>query len=375
MKILFVMDQLNNKTNGTTISARCMMNALKERGHQVKAICVGEDSDEIYGVSAIHVPIFNFLISNQGMHLAKPDNAVINKAIDWAELIHIFMPFPLGCAALKIAQKRNKAVTAAFHVQPENITYNIHLSHFSWTADMIYRYFRDHFYNHVSHVHCPSEFMANELLKRGYHATIHTISNGVSDIFNNCKQQKPQKLKENFCILMIGRLSSEKRQNILIKAVANSRYKDRIQIIFAGDGPKKRSLQKLGALLPNPPIIRFFKQEDLQKVMSYCDLYVHTSVIESESISTIEAICSGLVPVIADSSRSAASQFALNPKSLFPKNDISCLQNRIDYWIEHPQKRKEMEQLYAQHGKNFSLEKSVEKMELMFHQACEEAYG
>ena len=47
---------------------------------------------------------------------------------------------------------------------------------------MIYRYFRDHFYNHVNHVHCPSEFMVNELLKRDYHATIHTISNGVLDI-------------------------------------------------------------------------------------------------------------------------------------------------------------------------------------------------
>lgn len=208
--------------------------------------------------------------------------------------------------------------------------------------------------------------MANELLKRGYHATIHTISNGVSDIFNNCKQQNPKKLKENFCILMIGRLSSEKTQNILIKAVANLRYKDSMQIIFSGDGPKKRSLQKLGALLLNPPIIRFFRQEDLQNVMSYCDLYVHTSVIESESISTIEAICSGLVPVIADSSRSAASQFALNPKSLFSKNYIPCLQNRIDYWIEHPQKRKQTEQLYAQHGKNFSLEKSVEKWSLCF---------
>lgn len=106
MKTLFVMDRLNNKTNGTTISAQCMTSALKERGHQVKAICVGEDSDEIYGVSAIHVPIFNFLISNQGMHLAKLDNAVINKAIDWAELIHIFMPLPPGGAALRIAQKK-----------------------------------------------------------------------------------------------------------------------------------------------------------------------------------------------------------------------------------------------------------------------------
>lgn len=160
---------------------------------------------------------------------------------------------------------------------------------------------------------------------------------------------------------MIGRLSSEKRQDILIKSVANSLYKDSIRIIFAGDEPKKRSRQKLEALLPNPTIIRFFRQEDLQKVISYCDLYVHTWVIESKSISTIEAICSGLVPVIADSSRSAASQFALNPKNLFPKNDTPCLQNRIDYWIEHPQKRKEMERFYAQYGKNFSLEKSVKR--------------
>lgn len=108
-----------------------MNNTLKKTDYQVKAICVSEDSDKIYGISAIHAPIFNFSISNHGMHRAKPDNAVINKAIYWAELIHIFMPFPLSCATLKITQKRNKAVTAAFHVQSENIIYSIHLSHFS----------------------------------------------------------------------------------------------------------------------------------------------------------------------------------------------------------------------------------------------------
>ena len=56
----------------------------------------------------------------------------------------------------------------------------------------------------------------------------------------------------------------------------------------------------------------------------------------------MEAFACGLVPVIADSPRSATPQFALDERSLFPAGDTDVLAERIDWWLEHPEERREM---------------------------------
>ena len=89
-------------------------------------------------------------------------------------------------------------------------------------------------------------------------------------------------------------------------------------------------------------------------------------------MSCMEAFACGLVPVIADSPRSATPQFALDERSLFPAGDSDALAQRIDWWIEHPEERKDMELRYAEHAKQYALEKSIQQTEEMFRMAIEE---
>ena len=65
------------------------------------------------------------------------------------------------------------------------------------------------------------------------------------------------------------------------------------------------------------------------------DLYVHAADAEIEAIACIEAFSSGLVPVIANSPKSATPQFALDERSLFEAGNPKDLADKIDYWIEH----------------------------------------
>lgn len=89
-------------------------------------------------------------------------------------------------------------------------------------------------------------------------------------------------------------------------------------------------------------------------------------------MSCMEAFACGLVPVIADSPRSATPQFALDERSLFPAGDSLALARRIDWWIDHPAQRQEMEVRYAEHAKQYALERSIQLTEEMFRQAIEE---
>lgn len=373
MKIVLVVDQFDEANNGTTISARRFVQALVAHGNQVRVIACGRPAANKYTVHQLHFPlVVEHLVTSQGMRLAVPNRHVFEKAAAWADVVHFLMPSPLSIVGLRHVERIGIPHTAAFHCQPENITFSIHLGNNTRVNDWIYNRFRDTFYNRFTHIHCPSNMIANQLRLHGYTAELHVISNGIGSAYYYQKRPKEDALKGKFAIIMVGRYSGEKRQDELIKACQESRHARQIQLILAGRGPLERKYRRLCEKLSNPVIMEFYSPERLIEILAQCDLYVHTSDAEIEAMSCMEAFACGLVPVIADSPRSATPQFALDERSLFPAGDVSALAKRIDYWIEHPEERKEMEHRYAESAKNYSLEHSIELAEEMFRKAIEE---
>lgn len=373
MKILIVIDQYDGANNGTTISARRFVENLRKRGNEVRIISTGKEEEGKYAVKKIRLtPIVNWIVTSQGMEFAKADEEKLKEAISWAEVVHFYMPFFLSIKGMKIAKEINKPMTAAFHVQPENITYTIGLGKKEKVNDKIYTFFRDSFFNEFKHIHCPSNFIANELKKHGYTAKLHVISNGIEADWKYKKNAKPENLKDKIVITMVGRLSGEKRQDVLIEAVNKTKYADKIQLIFAGKGPKEHQYEKLGDQLKNKPIFEFCKKEQLQDILSYTDLYIHTSDAEIEAISCIEAIATGLVPIIAKSNKSATSQFALDERSTFKAGNSDELAQKIEYWLDNPEEREKMEKEYAKNAEKYRIEKSMEQIEEMFKEEISE---
>lgn len=369
MKILLVIDQFDSENNGTTISTRRFAHYLELHGHEVKVVTTGEPSDNKYIVKERKVPIATALAHKQGLLFAKPDKNILAEAIAWCDVVHFLMPFKLCKNGLKIAEAMGKPHTSAFHVQAENVTYNIGLSKNKYAIDFVYSLFKMRFYKNFKHIHCPSNFIAKELADHNYNANLHVISNGIDDKFVYTKSEKPNELKDKFVITMVGRLSKEKRQDVLINAVKNSKYADKIQLIFAGKGPKASYYKTMGDTLPNKPIFGFYSQDELISVLSYSDLYVHSADVEIEAISCIEALACGLVPVISNSPASATKQFALDERSLFECGNINDLKAKIEYWLDNPSERERMEYLYADYAKEFNIHNCVSKIENMFQMA------
>lgn len=368
MKILIVIDQFDNSNNGTTISARRFAKGLQDRGNEVYIVSTGDKKDE-YKFNLKELPLLpgiSHIIRSQGMSFAIPDTEVLEEAIASVDVVHFYMPFWLSKVGLKICEKKNVPHTTAFHVQPENITYSIGLGTNTKVNDFIYTHYRDSFFNRFTHIHCPSEFIANELKNHGYTAKLHVISNGVDDDFKYYEKEKLPEFKDKFVITMIGRYSGEKRQDVLIDAISKSKHLDKIQLILAGKGPKEEKYKKLGKALSNPPIMQFYDKENLIKLLKSTYLYVHSADAEIEAISCIEAFACGNVPIIANSPNSATKQFALVPESLFEAGNSTDLASKIDFWIENESYRKEMEYKYAQSAEKYRLKNSIIKMEEMF---------
>lgn len=374
MRIVFVVDQYDSGNNGTTISARRFAKALVERGNEVRIISTGKPSDYKYRVRQLYLlPLGENIVKSQGMAFGLPQKRTFESACEWADVVHFMMPFALSRGGKKYCDKAGVPTTAAFHVQPENISSTLGLGNNQKFNEFLYNSFRQKFFNDFTHIHCPTEFIANELIKRDYTARLHIISNGVDPAFSYRREKKVKELEGKIPIMMIGRYSVEKRQDVLIEAVKQSKYSDKIQLILAGQGPLKAKIEKQGKDLYNPPIMKFFDGDDLRHYIAMSDLYVHPADVEIEAIACIESFSMGLVPVIANSPKSATKAFALDKRSLFQAGNPSDLAKKIDYWLDNAVERENMGKKYAEYGKKFSLNKSAEKFEEMCRMVINEA--
>lgn len=373
MKIVLVIDQFDDANNGTTISARRFATALKEHGNEVRVIATGKPTDYKYAVRQMKfLPIVEHLITSQGMRLAIPNRHVFEKAAAWADVVHFMMPSPLSIMGLKHVERLGIPHTAAFHCQPENITYTLHLGNSKRVNDFVYTKFRDTFFNRFTHIHCPSNMIAGQLRDHGYTAQLHVISNGISPQYTYGRAPQEDWMRGKFNVLMVGRYAGEKRQDVLINACAQCRHKEDIQVILAGKGPLEGKYRRLAEKLPNPIVMEFYEPGRLLEILHMADLYVHTSDAEIEAMSCMEAFACGLVPLIAYSPRSATPQFALDGRSLFPAGDAAALAEKIDWWFEHPQELEEMGRRYGEHAKQYALDRSIQQTEEMFRTAIRE---
>ncbi len=377
MKIVFALDCANIINNGTGATCLRFAEELRKRGHQVillgAAMDDGRKHKDYVGLKHYHFPVFQGLIEKEGFMFPCSEEDKIYEAVKGADVVHLFLPFKMENEARLIAESLDIPVTGAFHLQPQNITSAIHLGKWTFANNMIYLGFRKYMYDQIRHIHCPSQMTADQLKIHHYNRNkTWAISNGISDFFHPIEANRPSELQDKFIITMTGRLADEKRQDLIIKAIAKSKYNDRIQLVLAGQGPTRKKLEKLAKKvgIKNSPLINFHTQEELRNVLNYSDLYVHASDFESEGIACIEAFACGAVPLISDAVLCATNSFSLdNDHCTFKHGNHKDLSKHIDWFIEHPSEKATLSKRYIDYAKGFALPKQVDRMELMLQEA------
>lgn len=372
MKITIVCDVLGEANNGTTLATVNLIRYLTQKGHDVTVLSPDQSTagkENYYVVPALNLGKFlNSVLKRNGVQLAKSNDELVRKVVKNADVVHVQVPLVLGTSAVKIALEEDKPLTASFHCQAENITAHLGLMNFKPANTLAYKIFYKNVYRHCDAVHYPTQFIRETFENVTAPTNAFVISNGVNDAFF---QDRPHVKSDKFTIVCTGRYSKEKAQYQLIKAVAKSRYKRRIKIVLAGDGPFKNRLRRLADKLNVDCEMRFFSRDELLSVLHSADLYVHTAIIEIEAIACLEAIVSGLVPVICNSERSATRFFALNELNLFSPKDVDELSMLIDFWYENPELKAEYAEKYKKLNAEFKQDRCMEKMEEMLFTAIE----
>ncbi|MDO4622613.1 MAG: glycosyltransferase [Eubacteriales bacterium] len=378
MKIVFVINNLYTVGNGLSKSVRRTIQALREKGMEVRVLSAGQsDSGEkpFYQLKNETIPVFAGVISKQGYKFAKTDKRIIEQAVSWADIIHLEEPFALEIAVCKIADKQKKPCVATYHLHPENLFASVYLERSKWFNYMTMLVWRNTVFNHCRMIQCPTENVRQRLERWRFQAELRVISNGITAESCNPVVRKHSKTG-TIHILSVGRFSREKDQDTLLNAMKYIKQADRIQLHFAGKGPTEHHLKKKAAflyhagILKKKPVFGFYSQEKLRELFAVSDLYIHSAIVEVEGMSCMEAVCTGIVPIIATGKLAATSQFTDNENSLYPAGDAKTLAARIDYWIEHPAERIAEAQKYIGIEKRYLFENTIRQTIRMYEDTC-----
>ena len=366
MKIAFVCDTIQSELGGGVTAARHVVNRLR-KDHEVTVI--GADA---YGDP--HLTLCGFQLPLRAMRemqfvMARPDRKALAKALGTVDVVHLQLPFWLSFAALGEAKKAARPVVAAFHVQPENAFMNVGLRS-ALLYRLSYRFSIERFYNRADAVVCPSRFAERKLREHGLSAPTFVISNGVpSDVGGDRGAREPE-LRQKFVVLTVGRLAAEKRQDLVIRAVAGSRFRDRIYLVVAGGGPREAELRRLMQKSGVEGELGFLPRERLLNLLGTSDLLIHASEVELEGIAVLEAMQMGLPVLVAEGPETAAAELALDDSFRFAGREPRSLTQKLDALLAAPDKRAVAGALYREAAQRLTVEASVSSLVQVYRQVA-----
>ena len=389
LKILFVINDLYTRGNGLAASARRTIALLREHGHHVRILsALPRDGDDCgvgmpeYVLPPLRIPLVDPLIASQGYAFALAKRREIERALAWADVVHLEEPFYLQAVVARYARRRGVPVVATYHIHPENLTASVCLDRALPLNRAILELWKRAIFNRSDLVQCPSRSVYERVSKLCVRAPLLLLSNGVplgEEMSGGGHEVGESSVVR---ILVVGRFSREKDQATILRALRHSAHARSIQLTFAGRGPTEHSLRASArrllrrGVITHPLRFAFMSADELAREASSCDLYVHAARIEVEGLSALEVLRHGVVPIIARGPLTATSQFALSEDSVFEAGHARALARAIDVWIDRGSVGRQCEaRRYRCVGERYDIRTCVARLEEAYRRLVFEGRG
>lgn len=227
------------------------------------------------------------------------------------DIIHIHNEFGIGLSGISIAKILKVPIVYTLHTMYDDYLYYIAPKPLIPVARKIsHRYLR-FLSKKASAITGPSRKVQEFLSECGVAKEVNVVPNPVElDKFQEDKvdPQKVAQLKAKYhiqddeeIVCFCGRLGKEKSVDVLLNYFAQTvDRKDKIRLMIIGDGPSRPELMEQAKSLGIDDLVIFtgkVMHDELVHVYACCQLYVTTSLSDTNSISMLEAMATGL-PVL-----------------------------------------------------------------------------
>ncbi len=399
MRLAILSDSWIPNVNGVVVSVQNEIRVLSERGYEITLFV---PKTKKAPNSEADLPLENIVEHRsipfpgyQGYNIALPDlklRAEIKKKR--FDLIHCQTPFSLWVMARILRRTMQIPMVTTFHTHlPE---YSGHLLG-GFLKNQVEAFLQPlawaitRFNNFSNAVIAPSESLKNELLLHGVARTpICVAPSPISPFFFENKPTMTfknfvqDKIKERYAVdsdtsllMYIGRVSFEKRLDLLLKAYKSLRAKiaDPVYLLVAGDGPHidayKKQAAHLGLTQEEIGFTGWIPHKQLPPYYAAADVFVSPSDTETQGLTFVEAM-SQATPVIGV--KAGGVQNLIENKRngfLVPPNDIDSIEKSLRILIKDRELRINMGEQAYQTAQEYTLERFGENLIRVFEIAQE----
>ena len=327
LRVMIVTDQYEPMVGGVPTVTKDLARGLDGRGHAVAVIAPSETrrGGRVVGGSGTGVAVdYRGAVAwpwYEGQRLGMLSLARAGELISAfaPDVVHVHSPLTLGVAASSAARRRHVPVVYTNHYLPLNVwpasvrTPGGSAGPAARVRDAAFYAVVGGFANRCDLVTAPTVTALRLLRGHGLRAPSQAVSNGV-DLERFAPGPPDDGLRSRYgvpagrpVILSVGRLSPEKRADVLIAAVARTGGTfhgaggERPVLVLAGAGPDEQRLRSLArhyGAADQVLFTGFVPDADLPGLYRAADVFAIASQAELQSLVTMAAMASGL-PVVA----------------------------------------------------------------------------
>tara|TARA_R110000868_G_scaffold405206_1_gene684268 strand:- start:11473 stop:12681 length:1209 start_codon:yes stop_codon:yes gene_type:complete len=380
LRILLGCDTFAPDVNGSASFARQLAVGMADRGHQVeimapapKGVRAGTYREMHGGTEFTVYRIYSWRwIFHPWLRFALPWRAVANSkrvlALSKPDVVHFQSHFVLGRGLSIVAEQQGVRLVGTNHTMPENIAQHVQIMTKSMLKALIRAQWRAaaRVFERCDAVTSPTRRSADYLEENTGLRDTYAISNGL-----RLDAYTPDfTARERNRIVFLGRADEEKHIEDLIRAVAKLDPALDVAVDILGDGDQRQKLIALVEELGLKDRIRVpgrVSYDELRSTLNRASVFAMPSIAELQSITTMEAMASGLPVVAADAM--ALPHLVTHGVNgyLYPPRDVDALAARLTDVLSAPEaERERMGRASLQAVQAHDLDRTIDAFEAIY---------
>ena len=289
------------------------------------------------------------------------------------DIIHSHHPIIVGVEARRFSEELDIPLVFTFHTMYHEYTHYFLGMDNEIVKQIVRRMVRD-YANRADYIIAPSPAVVDLLPSYGIQKPVEILPTPV-----DLEQFKPRPMPplsdpNHIRLIYVGRVAKEKNLDFLLrvfKRVADQ--DDRVELTIVGGGPSLGELKKLAASLGIAHRVRFTDMVPFSQVveeLNQADLFVFSSVTETQGLVILEAMAAGLPMVLVESK---ALLYFVNPGKdcIVVKEDEEAMAAAILSLINDPARLQAMGRAARQNAEKYSVPVLTSRLVEVYHRAID----
>lgn len=364
LSICMVSDDFFPAATGVGIHVQCVAKELAQRGHRITIITTrrpGQPKIEVWnGVKVYRT----FTIKVYGFYQALASRATLRRILkeNEVDIVHYHYLGLLLMRAFKSARSLKVKHIYTYHMTVDHLTQPRLMKPFRQIIAGLYNGYCRKF----NLILAPSERLAEQIRHSGIDTPTYFLSNPI--VLNGAIDTENPRSGNGFVVLYVGRLDPEKNLPYLLKAFAALVKKhENAELWLVGQGGLRKSLEDLCGELGVAASVKFLgfvNHEDLPQYYSATDVFVLPSLVETQGMTAMEAMCFAK-PIIVTKSIVSAQELVEDGENGFivDPGSVDDLTDKLLRLSEDPDLRRNMGRQSYHRSRRYSPEKIVTDLE------------